>query len=148
MSIIMQIYFFAKNAKFIFRSMTYQNITIVHPGAKTIKEYYYYINNAVEINEDKIGAVRMDSNNNSIISIINMATSQIELEINLGILRNIFPRNIDNKQVYSDCIPKDIQSNDIRESKEKRNFTYFESHDVYLEIDQQYIQIYRKRILN
>ena len=52
MSIIMQIYFFAK---FIFRSMTYQNITIVHPGAKTIKEYYYYINNAVEINEDKIG---------------------------------------------------------------------------------------------
>lgn len=35
--------------------MTYQNITIVHPGAKTIKEYYYYINNAVEINEDKIG---------------------------------------------------------------------------------------------
>ena len=88
--------------------MTYHNITIVHPGAKTIKEYYYYINNAVEINEDKIGAVRMDSNNNSIISIINMATSQIELEINLGILRNIFPRNIDIKQVYSDCIPKDI----------------------------------------
>ena len=135
MSIIMQIYFFAKNAKFIFRSMTYQNITIVHPGAKTIKEYYYYINNAVEINEDKIGAVQMDSNNNSIISIINMATSRIELEINLGILRNIFPRNIDIKQVYSDCIPKDIQSNDITESKDKRNFTYFESHDVYLEID-------------
>ena len=79
MSIIMQIYFFAKNAKFIFRSMTYQNITIVHPGAKTIKEYYYYINNAVEINEDKIGAVRMDSNNNSIISIINMETSQMNL---------------------------------------------------------------------
>ena len=49
-----------------------------------------------------------------------MATSQIELEINLGILRNIFPRNIDTKQVYSDCIPKDIQSNDITESKDKR----------------------------
>ena len=142
MSIIMHIYFFAKNAKFIFRSMTYQNITIVHPGAKTIKEYCCYVNNAVEINEDKIGAVRIDSNNNSIISIINMATSKIELEINLGILRNIFPRNIDIKQVYSDCIPKNIQSDD------KRNFTYFESHDVYLEIDQQYIQIYRKRILN
>ena len=74
-----------------------------------------------------------------------MATSQIELEINLGILRNKTP-NI--KKVYSDFVPKENQSTEIPESKGGRTFTYFESHDVLLEIEQQYIQIYKTRKLN
>ena len=120
--------------------------TLFSTNSKNIKEYSYYcINTAIEINEDKIAALRIDYKNNSIITIINMATSQIELEINLGILRNKTP-NI--KKAYSDFVPKENQSTEIPESKGGRTFTYFESHDVLLEIEQQYIQIYKTRKLN